>query len=143
MPDLLDTGANGRNELIEMQKTLAERNKRRPFGWVWTVAGKQPELEQALGIGGFGFPAMAALNAKKLKFATHRRAFEDKAIQDFVSGLVAGREPTAPLAGAALPKIATVEAWDGQDAAPPTEEEIDLAELEDMDLDEGLKKEEL
>lgn len=39
------------------------------WGWVWTEAGKQHALEEAFEIGGFGYPAMAALNYRKMKFA--------------------------------------------------------------------------
>jgi protein disulfide-isomerase A6 len=88
LPDILDTGADGRNALIEIQKGLAERNKRRPFGWVWTVANKQAELQKAFDIGGFGFPALTAFNSKKKKFATLRGAFTQESIQEFVNRLV-------------------------------------------------------
>lgn len=141
LPDLLDTGAAGRNTLIEQLQKLADANKRKPFGWVWTVAGAQPELEKALNVGGAGFPALSAINGKKLKYATHRRAFESKPIQEFVNSLVAGREATAPLSNEKLPTIAKVNAWDGQDAELSYEEEIDLSELDDVEVE--LKKEEL
>lgn len=48
-------------------------------GWsryVWASAGKQPALEQAVGVGGYGYPAMVALNVKKSVFAPMRSAFE-------------------------------------------------------------------
>lgn len=34
-----------------------------------------------------------------------------------------GRGSTAPLKGAALPKISTVDPWDGKDGQPPVEED--------------------
>jgi protein disulfide-isomerase A6 len=71
-----------------MQKQLAEKNKARPFGWVWTTAGLQRKFEQAFDVGGFGFPAMVAINAKKKKFATLRGAYTKTSVQEFVNRLV-------------------------------------------------------
>lgn len=48
--------------------------------YVWAAAGKQPELESAVGVGGFGYPAMVALNAKKAVYAPHRGSFEQESV---------------------------------------------------------------
>ena len=48
--------------------------------YVWTAAGKQPELEKVVGVGGFGYPAMVALNVKKAVYAPLRGAFEQEPI---------------------------------------------------------------
>lgn len=52
-----------------MLKELGEKFKKNMWGWIWTEAGKQPELEEAFGMGGFGYPAMAAVNYRKMKFS--------------------------------------------------------------------------
>lgn len=44
--------------------------------YVWTAAGKQPELEKQVGVGGYGYPALVALNVKKGAYAPLRSAFE-------------------------------------------------------------------
>lgn len=44
--------------------------------FVWTAAGKQPDLENNVGVGGYGYPAMVALNAKKGAYAPLKSAFE-------------------------------------------------------------------
>ncbi|MEQ2181107.1 Protein disulfide-isomerase A6 [Goodea atripinnis] len=104
------------------------------------------ELEASLGIGGFGYPAMAAINARKMKFALLRGSFSETGIHEFLRELSVGRGSTATLGGGVMPKINTVEAWDGKDGqvsvAPslPVEEEYDLS---DIDLDEDFGKEEL
>lgn len=59
----------GKKLFFQILKELAEKFKRNLWGWVWTEAGKQPALEEAFGMGGFGYPAMAALNYRKMKFA--------------------------------------------------------------------------
>ena len=38
------------------------------FRWVWTEAAQQSALEEAFGIGGFGYPAMVAVNGRKMKY---------------------------------------------------------------------------
>jgi hypothetical protein len=51
----------------------APRYKARPFGYVWAEGGKQPQIEAALGVGGFGYPALVAFNPKDAKLSTMRR----------------------------------------------------------------------
>lgn len=57
LPDILDSGAEGRNDYLDVMKRLGEQYKSRPWGLVWTAAGLQPELEASLDIGGAGYPA--------------------------------------------------------------------------------------
>lgn len=54
------------------------------FRWVWSEAGSQPELETALDIGGFGYPAMAVINAKKMKYSILRGSFSKDGIYEFL-----------------------------------------------------------
>ena len=138
LPHILDASAAGRNADIKALQDLAETFKQRPFGWVWAEGGQQTALESGFDIGGFGYPAMAALNSKKKKFAVLRGAFTKTSIKDFVNHLVAGRTPTSTLSGG-IPDVVTVTKWDGKDGNPAEayEEEFDLSELDDIDLDEG------
>ncbi len=43
---------------------------------MWAAAGKQPELEKAVGVGGYGYPAMVALNIKKAVYSPLRSSFD-------------------------------------------------------------------
>lgn len=52
--------------------------------WLWAEAGAQPELERALDIGGFGYPAMAVINPKKMKYSILRGAFSADGISEFL-----------------------------------------------------------
>jgi len=47
-----------------------------PCSFVWTAAGKQANLENQVGVGGYGYPAMVALNVKKGAYAPLRSAFQ-------------------------------------------------------------------
>jgi len=42
------------------------------------------KLEDSIGIGGFGYPAMAAVNAKKMKYALMKGAFTKDGIHSFL-----------------------------------------------------------
>uniref|UniRef100_A0AAQ6AMW5 Protein disulfide-isomerase A6 n=1 Tax=Amphiprion ocellaris TaxID=80972 RepID=A0AAQ6AMW5_AMPOC len=115
LPHILDTGASGRNGYLEVMMKMAEKYKKKMWGWLWTEAGAQMDLEASLGIGGFGYPAMAAINARKMKFALLRGSFSDTGIHEFLRELSVGRGSTATLGGGAMPKIHAVEPWDGKD----------------------------
>ena len=86
-----------------------------------------------LDIGGFGYPAMAVVNIKKMKYSLLRGSFSETGINEFLRDLSYGRGQTAPIKADKLPKIYNNEPWDGKDGQLPEEEEIDLS---DVDLDE-------
>ena len=44
--------------------------------YVWAAAGKQADLEKQVGVGGYGYPALVALNVKKGAYAPLKSAFE-------------------------------------------------------------------
>ncbi|KAM4693594.1 protein disulfide-isomerase A6 [Discoglossus pictus] len=138
LPHILDTGAAGRNSYLEVMLKLADKYKKKMWGWLWTEAGAQLDLETSLGIGGFGYPAMAAINARKMKFALLKGSFSEQGINEFLRELSFGRGSTAPVGGGAIPKINKVEAWDGKDGELPVEDDIDLS---DVDLDDFEKDE--
>lgn len=106
--------------------------------WVWSEAAAQPELEDALGLGGFGYPAMAVFSPKKLKYSILRGSFGQDGINEYLRDLSYGRGSTFPVKGAAVPTVRTVTAWDGKDGKLDVEEEIDLSdvELDDLGKDE-------
>ncbi|XP_040283399.1 protein disulfide-isomerase A6 [Bufo bufo] len=138
LPHILDTGASGRNAYLDVMLKMADKYKKKMWGWLWTEAGAQLDLETSLGIGGFGYPAMAAVNARKMKFALLKGSFSEQGINEFLRELSFGRGSTSPVAGAVIPKINTVEAWDGKDGELPVEDDIDLSdvELDDIGKDE-------
>lgn len=78
--------------MLDQSRSIAEFDKLwlwlmtySPFvRWLWTEAGAQMELEASLGIGGFGYPAMAAINTRKMKFALLRGSFSETGIHEFL-----------------------------------------------------------
>lgn len=135
LPHILDCNAACRNKYISILTQLGEKYKKKMWGWVWAEAMAQPDLESALELGGFGYPAMAVVNAKKLKYSTLRGSFSESGINEFLRDLSYGRGQTAPVKGAEMPKIVNTEQWDGKDGELPPEEDIDLSDV-DLDKDE-------
>lgn len=133
LPHILDCQSKCRNKYIDMLTRLGDKYKQKMWGWVWSEAMAQIDLEHALDIGGFGYPALAALNAKKMQFALLKGSFSEEGINEFLRDISYGRGRTSPVRGAQLPSVTEVEPWDGKDGALPEEEDIDLS---DVDLDE-------
>lgn len=136
LPHILDCQSECRNNYIKMLTELGEKFKKKMWGWVWSEAGAQPELESAVDIGGFGYPAMAVINAKKMKYSILRGAFSKDGIYEFLRDLSYGKGNTAPVKGQGLPKIHSIEPWDGKDGELPPEEDIDLSDIDLDDKDE-------
>ncbi|XP_074593237.1 pre-mRNA-splicing factor SYF1-like [Brevipalpus obovatus] len=80
----------------------------------------QPDLESSLEVGGFGYPAMVALNVRKMKFSTLRGPFSLDGINEFLRDLSYGRGSSIPVRGAKLPKIVQLDPWDGKDGVAPS-----------------------
>jgi len=142
LPHILDDQAAGRNERIAVLTTLIEKYKARNWEWFWTEGSVQEGLENLLGIGGFGYPAMAALNTRKQVRSTMAGAFTESGLNDFFKTLAAGRAGRNTAAFTEIPPIAVTEPWDGKDGALPEEEDWDLDDF-DWDDDEDVKKDEL
>ncbi|KAF5948497.1 hypothetical protein HYC85_014454 [Camellia sinensis] len=124
LPDILDSKAEGRNKYLEMMLSIAEKFKRTMFG---QPAGKQPDLEKHLGVGGYGYPALVALNAKKGAYAPLKSAFERDQIIAFIKEAGLGGKGNLPLAS--TPTIVKTEPWDGKDGEIFEEDEFSLEEL--------------
>lgn len=139
LPNILDCQSKCRNDYIATLKRLGEKYKKKQWGYVWAEAAAQPEVEDAFGIGGFGYPAMAALNARKMKFSLLKGSFSEDGINEFLRAISMGRGSTAPLKNAKLPSVKKTDAWDGQDGKLPEEEDIDLSDvvLDDLDTDKA------
>lgn len=133
LPHILDCQSECRNQYLKLLNTLGEKYKQKMWGWVWCEAGAQPRIEEALEIGGFGYPALAVANIKKMKYSLLKGSFSYDGINEFLRDISYGRGGTASLKGTELPEIYETAPWDGKDGELPQEEEIDLS---DVDLDE-------
>lgn len=133
-PGMVDSSAKHRNGYIDILKKLTQKQTLKKFGFVWTEATHQPELEKAFGVG--DYPALAALNGKKLKYANMRGSFSEEELSGFLGRLMSAREATSPLSK--LPEIKKSPEWDGKDAPKEeaAEEEMSLDDIMNEKLDE-------
>merc|ERR1712156_61998 len=93
--------------------------------------------EVVVDVGGFGYPAMVVLSHKKMKYSTLTGSFSYDGLNEFLRDLSYGKGRTTPVRGASLPKLPTIDAWDGKDGQLPVEEEeYDLSDVELDDKDE-------
>lgn len=108
---------------------------------MWAEAGEQPKFEDAFEVGGFGYPAMIAVNTRKLKYSTMTGSFGKDGISEFLRDLSYGRGKTSSLRSSSFPEAEKVKAWDGKDAEQIVIDDIDLSDVELEDLDEPKKTE--
>jgi protein disulfide-isomerase A6 len=131
-----------------MLKKFGESYKRNGWGWLWVEAFRQPKLEESVGIGGFGYPAQVAINARKGKYVVLKGSFSETGISAFLKELSTGRltSPLVPLSGVTdgkLPTIDDSQPWDGKDGKLDVVEDIDLSDVnfdDDDDVDVKKKK---
>ena len=127
LPHILDSGAKGRNDYLAVLKAVAAANARKPFAFLWTEMGSQPQLEEALTstYGGIAFPPAAiAVNVKKERYVMMTGAFTEAGVTAFINGIVSGAERLIKLD--TQPAVVAVDKWDGKDAPPPPEDKDDL-----------------
>ncbi|XP_022970765.1 protein disulfide isomerase-like 2-3 [Cucurbita maxima] len=141
LPDILDTKAEGRNKYLEQLLSVAEKFRRSPYSYVWAAAGKQPDLEKRVGVGGYGYPALVALNVKKGAYAPLKSAFELAHVVEFVKEAGRGGKGNLPLESS--PEIVKTEPWDGKDGEVIEEDEFSLEELMGGGEDDSVSKDEL
>ncbi|CAI5993835.1 unnamed protein product [Closterium sp. NIES-65] len=127
LPHILDSGASGRNKYLDTILAVADKFKKNFYKYVWAEAGAQPALEKALGVGGYGYPALIALNAKKQRFSPFKSAFEQEHLSEFVRLAARGGRGIEPVES--IPEAESREPWDGKDGQVVEEEEFSLEDL--------------
>jgi len=138
LADILESGAAGRNAHLEMLAELGDKYKAKGWGWVWTAPGFHANLEKSLGIGGFGYPALAVVNVRKKVFVHLKGSFSKEGVDELLKSIAVGRGRTEKLT-AALPTLSDAPQWDGKDGELPAEEDYDLSDF-DMDAEGAEEK---
>ena len=136
LPHILDCQSSCRNNYVEMLTKMGDSFKKQGWGWLWSEGAAQLDLEESLGIGGFGYPAMAVVSHKKMKYSRLTGSFGHDGIREYLRDLSYGKGRTDTVKGAKLPKITKIEGWDGKDGELPVEEDIDLSDVDLDDKDE-------
>ncbi|CAA2960419.1 disulfide isomerase-like 2-3 [Olea europaea subsp. europaea] len=137
LPDILDSKAEGRNKYLELLLSVAEKLKMSRFSFVWAAAGKQPDLEKHLRVGGYRYPAFVGLKLAQKSYAFFKSGFERDRIIEFVKAGGLNEEPIRFMEY--IHVIMKTEPWDGKDRQIIEEDEFSLKEL--MGGDTGRKDE--
>lgn len=152
LPQISDCHASCRNRYLDLLKDMSSKYKENNWGWVWTEAGAQPEIEAALDVTSSGYPAMAAVNVKKRTYALLKGPFSSEKIDNFVEEVEHGRGNNISINRDSLPKVNEVKYWDGDDSdfnmrtlkEDPVSDDKENSEeisLEDVGLDSREKDE--
>ncbi|WZN60804.1 protein disulfide isomerase [Chloropicon roscoffensis] len=128
LPDILDTGAKGRNAYIEILNEISRNYAGLPYSYLWAAAGSQPGLEQQFNVGGFGYPALALLSPRKKGFSTLKSSFTATEIDNMVKDLRKGKASVSTVTGDY--QVQDAQPWDGKDGVVVADEEISLEELD-------------
>ncbi len=81
---------------------------------------------------------MAVVSVKKGKYSLFRGSFSEDGIKEFLRDLSYGKGSTAPIRGTSLPKVDSVDPWDGKDGELPPEESLDLDDDSDVESKDEL-----
>jgi protein disulfide-isomerase A6 len=127
LPHITTEGKEAREARIETLAAVAKAERAPMFRFLWRSEAQQLAMEEAFGVQG-NLPAVVAVSPSKKAFAVHRGRTDADGVSSFVKGLVSGRVRPAKAKGT-LPAVATVQAWDGEDAPEEEEDDFDLAEL--------------
>jgi len=123
LPHVVETGAEGRNAMIETIKETQKLNgKASPTTFVWMQGGSQEAFESAFNVG--GYPTMTVVNHARTRFAHHIGAFKPEAMAKTLRSILTGR--ITPSDYKTFPKMVTTEPWDGKDYVYPEEEDYEL-----------------
>ncbi len=77
--------------------------------------GSNVGLEQALEVGGFGYPAMVGFNSRRKIFIVLRTSFSESGLHEFMGDIVRQKGRTQSIRGEGLPAIEETEPWNGKD----------------------------
>lgn len=113
LPDLITCPEDCRTNYLNTIKELNLQFKRENWGWVWTEAKVQYELEASLDVNIFGYPSIIAVySKKKIYFAPSEEAFTLEVLGKFFKGVVNGKADMRPIGTIKYPKIKKVNKWE-------------------------------
>ncbi|XP_072405258.1 protein disulfide-isomerase A6-like [Chiloscyllium punctatum] len=117
LPHISDTGSNGRADYLTLLMKIADKYRKKKWGWLWTESGDQTRLENALGIGGLMYPTIIAIDSRRKKKVLLKGSFSELGIVEFFRRLSIGNVSRTPISDV-LPKSIRVKQW----TAPKTED---------------------
>lgn len=112
LPHIYDSNKEERNNYINLLEEASKKFKGSPLAFLWAQGGDFYEFEESLNLGS-GFPAVVAISLSKNVYSTMRSSYTKKNVEQYINGLLSGKEASYKLQE--VPKIKTVEKWNGKD----------------------------
>lgn len=122
LPHIYDSSADERNKYITQVNDVSKQFRAKPLKFFWAQAGDFYKFEEFLSVNA-GYPRLAILSTSKNRKGSMRAAFTSTEIDSFLTRLLSGAVALDPYSN--LPKIQSVEEWDGLDH----EQEIEAEEI--------------
>lgn len=121
VPHVIDTGAAGRQKLLDMFGEIAGQLRTRRIAFGWIVGGEHESFESVFNIRD-SYPTYVVYNADKGRAATHKGTFVKANILNGIKAVLSGKSPVSQVKEA--PKLSNgVPLWDGKDYVPPADDE--------------------
>lgn len=114
LPNRLDSDAKSWKKYIAQVEDAMLTYQKSGFGWVWIEGVVEDQFEEALGVGGFGYPAMVALSYKKKAYSIMKSSFDGPSIKTFLGNLGSKSAAPQPLSRD-IPEIKPAKEWDGSE----------------------------
>ena len=90
VPHILDSGAKTREQYLKLFAEVAKSQRGKPIQFLWSEAGAQDGLEQALDVN-LNYPGVSVFSAEKKVFSTLKLSWSKKNVQSFLTGVLIGR----------------------------------------------------
>lgn len=122
VPHILDTGAKGRNDYLQVFQEVAKGFRKMPIAFLWSEVGAQQKLEDAIQLHG-NVPTMAVISVEKNVYTVPKVSWTKKNMATFLTGVFSNKQQFDTFSGAI--SVAPVAAWDGKDGEPIAEPSLD------------------
>lgn len=115
LPDIRDSNVEERQRYIKILTDAAAKNKQYGISWVYSYARNHRELENALGMGQNGFPAIVLIHKGKSIYSPLYRAFTLDNVNDWAKQ-AGSNVVTSAIGFKSLPEVTKdVQLWDGKE----------------------------
>lgn len=130
-----------RNNYLDILKDVSTSFKTKIWNWGWSEEGAQKDLEKSFNLTVFGYPALAAVNAKQKSFSMLRDFFNKTKIEEFLTDVALKRVDFDSFQNGLLPDVVEVESWNEKDNEKEMEDNIDESDLEENGVKKNSKDE--
>ena len=88
LPHILDSSEAEREKYLEIISSVASKNKKGPFNFLWSQGGDQYDFEVAFGAEGAGYPAILAVSEARRVSSKMIKSLSEDHLTEFVDSLL-------------------------------------------------------